>query len=256
MESPTIDLKAKDPIDEFGSVNLIEGSAKERLAPDSDRQATAGQRERRAAAKLTIFLPILFFTVTLMGGLRLAAADSAFVFVSPPLICLLFAVVLIVLFIRGGMIPLDRWFSENHSTLSNISNGMLLISLFSATTQTFNSALPESGIPFWIVSFCFAWSLWNSLFAELNNRKLLRSIIALFAFAFVAKYIVLAGLTAPVNEGGWLRSMVENPAKETVTWLFELPRYSAGTGYVQFFCLLFYFIGLYLLPPVGESETA
>ena len=71
--------------------------------------------------------------------------------------------------------------------------------------------------------------------------------IALFAFAFVAKYVVLAGLTAPTGDS-WLRSMIENPAKETVTWLLELPRYSAGTGYIQFFCLLFYFAGLYMLP--------
>ena len=46
--------------------------------------------------------------------------------------------------------------------------------------------------------------------------------IALFAFAFVTKYVVLANLTAPAGDG-WLRSMIENPAKETVTWLLELP---------------------------------
>lgn len=212
-------------------------------------------RERQRALRLYILLPLLFLTVALMGGLRLASPDNAFVFMSPALICLFFAVVLLVLFVRGGLIAFDAWFSDDYSTSHNISNGVLMLSLFAATAQVFNSVLPETGLPFWVVSFCFAWSLWNNLFAEFDNKKLLRSMVALFAFAFVAKYVVLAGLTAPVGEGGWLRSMIENPAKETVTWLLELPKYSAGTGYIQFFCLLLYFAGLYMLPksaPPGE----
>ena len=212
------------------------------------RSLVDGARERQRALRNYVFLPLLFLTVALMGGLRLASADSAFVFMPPALVCLFLAVVLIVLFVRGRLIAFDTWFSEDHSTLHNISNGILLLTLFAATTQVFNSVLPETGLPFWVVSFCFAWSLWNNLFAELDNKKLLKSVIALLAFAFVAKYIVLAGLTAPAGESGWLRSMIENPAKETITWLLELPRYSAGTGYIQFFCLLFYFAGLYMLP--------
>lgn len=207
-----------------------------------------GTRERSKAFRLYVFIPIIFLTSALLGGLRLASPDGAFVFVTPALICLIFAVVLMTLFVRGGMISIDGWFSDDFSTAQNISNGVVLASVFAATAQVFNSVLPETGLPFWVVAFCFAWSLWNNLFAEFDNKKLLRSVIALFAFAFVAKYIVLAGLTAPVGEGGWLRSMIENPAKETMTWLLELPRYTAGTGYIQFFCLVLSFGGLYLLP--------
>lgn len=210
---------------------------------------TAAARERQRALRLYVLLPILFLTAALMGGLRLASPDNAFVFMSPALICLFFAVVLLVLFARGRLIAFDSWFSDDHATAHNIANAVLILSLFAATVQVFNSVLPETGLPFWVVSFCFAWTLWNNLFADLDNKKLLRSLIALFAFAFVAKYVVLAGLTAPSgNDQSWLRSLIENPAKETVTWLLELPRYSKGTGYIQFFCLLFYFAGLYMLP--------
>lgn len=205
-------------------------------------------RERQRATRLYILLPLLFLTVALMGGLRLASPDNAFVFMSPALVCLFFAVVLIVLFVRGGMIAFDSWFSDDHTTSRNIASGVLMLSVFAATTQVFNSVLPETGLPFWVVSFCFAWSLWNNLFADFDNKKLLRSMIALFAFAFVTKYLILAGLTAPAGAGSWLRSMIENPAKETVTWLLELPRYSSGTGYIQFFSILLYFAGLYMLP--------
>ncbi len=205
-------------------------------------------RARQRALRFYILLPLLFLTVALMGGLRLASPDNGFVFMAPALLCLVFGVVLIVLFVRGGLIEIDSWFSDDFPTVHNIANGFLLLSLFAATAQVFNSVIPEAGLPFWVVSFCFAWSLWNNLFAEFDNRKLLRSMIALFAFAFFAKYVVLAGLTAPAGDGGWLRSLIENPAQEAATWLLALPRYSAGTGYIQFFCLLLYFAGLYTLP--------
>jgi hypothetical protein len=231
---------------------LTETAPRQMIEPGS---SVVTARERQRAIRLYVFLPLVFLTAALLGGLRLASPDGAFVFVSPALICLLFAVLLLILFVRGGMIAVESWFSDDHSTSHNISNGVLLLSLFAATTQIFNSVLPESGLPFWVVSFCFAWTLWNNLFTEFSGKKLLRSLVALFAFAFVAKYILLAGLTAPAGNEGWLRSLIENPGKETVTWLLELPRYSTGTGYIQFFCLLFYFGGLYMLPRSGGGAA-
>jgi len=65
--------------------------------------------------------------------------------------------------------------------------------------------------------------------------------------AFVVKYLVLANLTAPTS-GTWLQRMFENPGKEAFTWLLDLPRYAAGTGYVQFFGLALYLVGLFLTP--------
>lgn len=232
------------------------GSEDVELSQPSGSALISSVRERQRALRVYVILPLIFLTSALLGGLRLAAPDGAFVFITPALICLLFAVVLMVLFVRGGMIAIDGWFSDDFSTVQNIANGVGLLSVYAATVQIFNSLLPEAGLPFWVVAFCFAWSLWNNLFAEFDNKKLLRSMVALFAFAFVAKYIVLTGLTAPAGEGGWLRSLIENPAKETMTWLFELPRYAAGTGYVQFFCLALYLAGLYLLPRSARGLKA
>jgi len=90
-----------------------------------------------------IFLPLIFLTVTLLGGLRLDAADSALIFLKPPLICLIFAVILLVLFFRSNLLNLEGWFSEMFSTLRNIANGVILITLFFASTQIFNSLLPR-----------------------------------------------------------------------------------------------------------------
>ena|SRR5687767_4876995 len=194
-----------------------------------------------------ILLPILFLTVAMLGGLRLSGADGSLIFVKPALLCLILAVIMLGLFFRAGLIQLDGWFSNDFPILKNVANAGVLLSLFGATTQLFNSLLPEQGLPFWIVAFCFFWTLWNNLFADFDTKKLLRSLGGLFGLAFVAKYLVLANLTAPTSES-WLRGMIENPTKEAFTWLLDLPRFSAGTGYIQFFTAALYLLGLFLFP--------
>lgn len=194
-----------------------------------------------------IILPVVFLVVTLLGGMRLGSTDNAFIFLKPALVCLVFAAVLSVIFLRASLIEIGGWFSEEFSTLKNTANAAVLLTLFAATTQIFNSLLPEKGLPFWVVGFCFMWTLWNNLFADFDTKKLLRSIGALFGMAFVVKYLVLANLTAP-DSSGWLQRIFENPAKEAFTWVLDLPRYSGGTGYIQFFAAALYLIGLYLTP--------
>lgn len=194
-----------------------------------------------------IVLPEIFLTATLLGGLRLGAADNALIFLKPPLVCLVFASVLLILFFRSGLMLLDSWFSERLTTVQNIANAALLLTIFTASTQLFNSLLPEKGLPFWVVGFCFFWTLWNNLFADFDTKKLLRSLGALFGMAFVVKYLVLANLTS-TGDASLLQRIFDNPAKEAFTWLLDLPRYAAGTGYIQFFMLALYLIGLFLTP--------
>lgn len=194
-----------------------------------------------------IVLPVVFLAVTLLGGLRLGAADNAFIFLKPALVCLVFAALILVLFFRSGLISLEGWFSDSLSGLQNTANGFVLLTVFTATAQLFNALLPEQGLPFWVVGFCFFWTIWNNLFADFDNKRLLQSLVALFGFAFVAKYLVLANLTAPAGDG-WLQRIIANPGKEAFTWLLDLPRYSAGTGYIQFFTVTLYLIGIFLTP--------
>lgn len=207
----------------------------------------AQRRHNQAFFLRYLVLPFVFITVALLGGLRIGGADLSLVFLKPPLLCLIFATIMLALFFRSGLIHFDGWFADDFSMLKNISNGVVLTTLFAATAQIFNSLLPEQGLPFWIVAFCFFWTLWNNLFADFDTKKLLRSLGGLFGLAFVVKYLVLANLTAPVNES-WLRAIFENPTKEAFTWLLDLPRFSASTGYIQFFAAAFYLLGLFLLP--------
>jgi len=221
-----------------------------KLVRDTDLASWQGQKSKLRNQRSTLtylVLPLIFLIVTLLGGLRLGSGDNAFIFLKPALICLVFAAILLVIYFRAGLVALDGWFSEEYSTLKNVANALVLFTVSAASVQVFNSLLPEQGLTFWIVAFCFFWTLWNNLFADFDTKRLLKSLGALFSLAFVVKYLVLANLTAPADES-WLRSIYENPTREAFTWLLDLPRYAGGTGYIQFFALAFYLIGLYLTP--------
>ncbi|MDQ3321740.1 MAG: hypothetical protein M3525_04795 [Acidobacteriota bacterium] len=257
------DLEGKDlPVIDG---ELIEDSSGEKSVSKIDsrkpnieiinRRQTANDREpiRQSAVRDYILLPLIFLTVALFGGLRIADDDGAFIFLKPPLVCLIFATILIVIFLRAGLIQLDGWFSESFSTLKNIANAAVLTTLFAASTQIFNSLLPEQGLPFWIFAFCFFWTLLNNLFSVFDTKRLLQSLGSLFGFAFLIKYLVLAYITAPASESWW-RGLLENPTQEFFTLLFDLPRFSPATGYIQFFAVIFYLIGLFLLSPVSAEN--
>lgn len=200
-----------------------------------------------APSVIYLVLPAIFLVVTLLGGLRLGATDNAFVFLKPALICLVFAAVTLVLFVRSGMIAVDGWLSGENAGVRNAANAAVLLTLFTALVQVYNSLLPEQGLPFWIVAFCFFWTLWNNLFAEFDPKRLLGSMTALFAMAFAVRWLLLASIT-PEPVGSWLQRMIQNPAQETLTWMLEIPRYSAGTGYIQFFTLALFLLGLFVMP--------
>ena len=239
---------------------VLDEDKREDLAPSKAADIAIVERSEstpvnRSLAVRYILVPLLFLTVALFGGMRLAATDGSFIFLKPALVCLILASIALALFFRSGLISLRGWLAEDFSLLKNAVNAAVLISLFAATTQLFNSLLPEQGLPFWIIAFCFFWTLWNNLFADFDTKRLLRSLGGLFALAFVVKYLVLANLTAPTNDS-WIRGILENPTQEAFTWLLDLPRFSSGTGYIQFFAAAFYLAGLFLLPASTRDESA
>ncbi|HEX8772198.1 MAG TPA: hypothetical protein VF735_01255 [Pyrinomonadaceae bacterium] len=202
-----------------------------------------------------ILLPMLFLTVALLGGLRVDAETRAFVFVAPPLITLVLAVLLLSLFTRGHLIELGRWIASGHPLLVNISHALTLLSLFFASAQAFNSVLPERGLLFWLFSLFFLWTLWNNQFSSFDARRLLRSLAVLFGTAFVLKHMLLAALYAP--EGGWLKRLAGTLLEGVSLGMLESERFAPATGYISFFTLALYVGALMLMTPAPvEDEEA
>jgi hypothetical protein len=198
-------------------------------------------------------LPFLFLTVALLGGLRVNADTRNFIFIAPPLVTLVLAVLLMLLLVRGGLIRLHQWVGNDHPPLKNVANVWLLITVFFASAQAFNSVLPERGLLHWMFSFFFLWTLWNNQFSSFDARRLLRSLAILFGTAFVLKHLLLASLYSP--EGGWLKKLTGTLIQGVTEGTFDAPSFAPATGYIGFFTLTLYVAGLVLLAFTDNSET-
>ncbi len=205
----------------------------------------ANHRARNRSLLHFILLPVLFLTVALLGGLRISTEGHTFVFVAPPLVALLLAVLLMMLFVRGRLIEFNRWVASDLEPLTNISNVWMLLTLFFASAQAFNSVLPERGLLHWLFSFFFLWTLWNNQFSSFDPRRLLRSLTVLFGTAFVLKHVLLASLYSP--EGGWLKKVAGTLLQGASLGTLDAPAFAPATGYISFFTLAIYVAGLVAL---------
>ena len=215
---------------------------------------TTDNRARNHALVRHLLLPTVFLTVALLGGLRVGAETGAFVFVAPPLITLLLAALLMILFVRGRALKPSRWLDGELHPLENVSHALTLATLFFASAQSFNSVLPEAGLFRWLFSFFFLWTLWNNLFSSFDARRLLRSLAALFATAFVLKHMLLASLYD--TEGGWLKRAAALLLEGLTLGTLDAPAFAPASGYISFFALALYVGGLVLLPSAPDEGDA
>lgn len=219
----------------------------------SEELIAATNRSRNQALLSFVVLPMILLTVALLGGLRVNAEGGAFVFIPPPLITLVLAVLLLLLFVRGGLIEPRAWVGHHYSPLTNSTNISTLIVLFFASAQAFNSVLPERGLLHWLFSFFFLWTLWNNQFSSFDARRLLRSLVVLFGTAFVLKHMLLASLYEP--EGGWLKRIAGTLMQGVSLGTLDAPTFAPATGYISFFTLVLYITGL-LLITFSSKQTA
>ena len=214
---------------------------------------TANNRSRNRALVENVVLPMLFLTVTLLGGLRVGAENRTFIFIAPPLVTLLLAVLLMLLLVRGRLIRLHQWVGNDLPPLTNVVHVWILITLFFSSAQAFNSVLPERGLLHWLFSFFFLWTLWNNLFSSFDAPRLLRSLAILFGTAFVLKHILLASLYSP--EDGWLKRVAGTLLQGVSLGTIDAPNFAPATGYICFFTLTLYVAGLILLAFAEKDET-
>src|SRR2546426_1215273 len=213
---------------------------------------TADNPSRNSSLLRFILLPMLFLTVALLGGLRVSTEDHAFIFIAPPLVTLVLAVLLMLLFVRGRLVQLYQWISSDRPPLTNISHSWTLLTLFFASAQAFNSVLPERGLLHWLFSFFFLWTLWNNQFSSFDARRLLRSLTVLFATAFILKHMLLASLYSP--DGGWLKKVAGVLLQGVSLGTLDAPAFAPATGYISFFTLALYVAGLLLLTFTSGNE--
>ena len=201
-----------------------------------------------------VVLPLVLLTVALLGGLRVTAGQG-FLFVTPPLVTLVLAGLLMALFVRGGLVRPGAWVRGDRPLLSNIAHILTLLALFASSAQAFNSVLPEQGLLHWLFSFFFLWTLWNNQFSPFDPARLLRSLAVLFGTAFALKHMLLAGLRPA--ESGWVGRVAAALLQGVSLGTLNVPPFAPATGYLSFFTVVLYVGGLMLVPaaPHGDDEV-
>jgi len=211
----------------------------------SDELVIATNKLRNHALVTYVVLPFLFLTVILLGGLRVSGDDRAFIFLPPSLVTLVLAVLLLLLFVRGGLIEIRSLITSANPPLTNVAHIWMLLTLFFACAQAFNSVLPERGLLHWLFSFFFLWTLWNNQFSSFDARRLLRSLVVLFGTAFLLKHLLLASLYS--SDGSWLKSLTGALVSSVTLGALDSPQFAPATGYISFFTLGLYLLGLMLI---------
>lgn len=218
-----------------------------------NEQSNLNNRARNLALLRYLGLPLILWTVVLLGGLRVKSDGGAFNFIPPPLVTLVLAALLLLLFLRGGLIKPRSWVAEHLSPLTNATGLITLIALFFASAQAFNSVLPERGLLHWLFSFFFLWTLWNNLFSSFDARRLMRSLVVLFGTAFVLKHLVFASLYEP--NGGWLKQITGTLVQGISLGTLDAPTFSPATGYISFFTLALFIVALLLVMVTEETQN-
>jgi len=189
-----------------------------------------------------VVLPLLFLTVTLLGGLRFGAPVR---FVAPPLIAIVVGLLLVAALIRATVLEPRDFVSAGRKPLEQASGIMVLLALGAASVQVFTLLTPDRGLLHLLFGAFFFIQLLTTLAGTSGRTALLRSLTVLFGAAFVLRYILLESLYAPT--GGTLARVLTVLLEGVSLGAMQYEPAAPATGYVAFLALGLYLVALFLL---------
>ena len=127
-----------------------------------------------------------------------------------------------------------------------MSGAIVLVTLFAAGAQALNLLIPDRGLLHGVFALFVFTQLLTIGAAGTNRVGALRSLVVLLGSLFVLRFIVLEGLYA--TEGSTLnrilRTLMSGATLGGISYVANAPI----TGYVAFFTLVLFVVGLLLLP--------
>jgi hypothetical protein len=195
-----------------------------------------------------VVLPLLFLTVTLLGGYDPIASGT---WRPPSLFSLVAGVMLVAALVRARAFAPDRLLHASRSAIANANGLVVLLALFAASAQVANMLLPRSGLPLLFVGVVLFLLLLNTLVISPARAPLLRSLAVVIGSTFLLKFVVLAALADP--EGSRTKrvliALFDAATLGTITQAPVVP----AAGYVAFFAAVLYLIAIALLPQANSD---
>jgi hypothetical protein len=206
-----------------------------------------------SAIREAIVLPVIFLTVTLLGGLRPGAPPAL---APPSLFALVLATMVIAALVRGHALVPAHLLHGSRSILANTNGAIVITALFAASAQVLAMLTPRSGLPLFFVDVLLFVLLLNTLVTQPARRELLRSLAITLGSALILKFVVLAGLSDPTGSRT-ARVLVALFDAATFGTIAQDP-IPAEAGYLAFAASVLYLVGLALLvsqsPPPTRAE--
>jgi hypothetical protein len=196
-------------------------------------------------AREAIVLPLLLLTVGLIGSVRIDAAGRLSFF-GPSLFALVLAVMLAGLMLRSGLLAPDGLISPARGALANLNGLIVGVTLLFASGQVFTMLTPEGGLLELLFNGFFLAMLWVTGTARPSGPRLVRSLVVLFGWALVVRFVMLNGLAAP--DGSLARRMFAAALEGLTLGALGLTYHAPATGYLAFLMLALFFVALLLLP--------
>jgi hypothetical protein len=195
------------------------------------------------AGREAIALPLIFLTALLMGGVRMAGSTAL---VGPTPYVLLLGVLLVRVLVQSGALAPEQFLSSSRSGLANLNGLVALATLWMASAQALAALTPDSGMPRLAFSVFFLILLLNTAAASPNREQLLRSLAVTFGAAFIIKFVVLQGISAP-GDASLKRAVLALVDGVTAGVLIQETTRPV-TAYCAFFAVALFLFGVFLLP--------
>jgi hypothetical protein len=200
------------------------------------------------AATEAVYLPLLFLTVALLGGLRV---DDRLTFVPPPLFALVLGMMLFGVLVRGRVLASERLMSASRTSLENLNGLVVILSTFFAAAQVFNLVTPEAGLPFLLFNVFLFVLLVNTLAASPDRVSVLRSMAVIVGAAFILKFVVLGAISDPGDT--MLKRLLYVLLEGVTLGTLTQPPLHPAAGYLAFTTLVLFLVGLVMLPTRSRS---
>lgn len=157
---------------------------------------TAPRQSSGQAVREAIVLPLLLLTATLLASLR---PGTPVVFVAPSPYGLVLGVLIVAALVRSGALDPARLMHGSRRPVANANGAVVLASLLAASAAVLTVIEPDSGLPRFFVALFLPVLLVNTLVAQPDRVRLLRSLAVILGAGVVIKFVILAGLSEPAS---------------------------------------------------------
>ncbi len=196
-----------------------------------------------SAVREAFVLPLLFLTATLVASVQPGAHVR---FAAPSLYSLVLATLLIAALVRSGALDPGRLLHGSRPILTNANGAVVLVALLAASASVLAMVLPTSGLPRFFVAIFLLVLLVNTLVAQPDRVRLLRSLAVILGSGLLIKFVILASLSEPAS----------NTTARVLVALFDAATFGSvaqepqapAAGYLAFLASVLFLGGAALLP--------